>query len=213
VRGQHKRNFALVARFSAMLLIALLLPIWAVSNDEPHPLKGTIVQIVSQKSCEEKTGYTFIQNLRVHIVNQTQEKLIVERSTFSYQVYVARDLDALSKRIYEYKPNIDRAIDGRPEPANSGPDTDFAILAHDDFYDGFVDFWVSVRRADLPRQRGTLQPGSHVLQLEIATWDYQSNPEGFQKSWAPFGRLIYKPVKTEPIPLYLPSDPKLDNCR
>jgi hypothetical protein len=199
----------------AILVGGLLLPIPTVSTDEPQPLKGTIIQIVSQKFCEEKTGYTIIQNLRVHLVNETNEKLIVERVTSGYGVYVARDVEQLSKGIYEYHTSVNWVVEtsGPDKPVTMSPGTNFAILAPGGSYDGFSDFWASVRRSDLPPKEGTLQPGSHVLQAQIVTWDYQSNPEEFRKSWELFGRLIYKPVKTEPFPLNLPSDPKLDNCK
>ena len=170
---------------------------------------------MNQKFCEEKTGYTIIQKLRVHVVNQTKEKLIVERAASGYGIYVARDAEKLSKGIYEYRTSINWVVDTPipDKPVMMSPGSNFAILAPGDSYDGFSDFWASVRRADLPSIGGTLQPGSHVLQLEVVTWDYQNNPAEFQKSWEPFGRLVYKPVKTEPFALNLPPDPKLDSCK
>jgi hypothetical protein len=204
-----------VTRLSTIFLAALLLPIWTASTDEPQPLRATIIKIESQKFCEEKTGYTLIQNLHVRVVNQSNEKLIVERTSSGYRASVARDVEKLSKGLYEYHPISEVTVDVPvpDKPATMAPGTNFAILGPGDSFDGFSDFWVSVRRADLSPQGGALQPGSHVLQLEVLTWDYQDNPEQFRKSWERFGKLIYKPVKTDPTLLYLPAGPKVENCK
>jgi hypothetical protein len=204
-----------ISMLLTILVGGLLLPISTVSTDEPQPLKATIIQIVAQKFCEEKTGYTIIQNLRVHVVNETKEKLIIERVTSGYGVYVARDVEKLSKGVYEYHTSMNWVVDVPvpDKPVTMSPGANFAILAPGESYDGFADFWAPVRRPDLPPMVGTLQPGSHVLQVQVVTWDYQSNPEEFRKSWERFGKLIYKPVKTEPFALNLPTDPKFDNCK
>jgi hypothetical protein len=195
----------------ATLLGGLLLPASSESTDDSQPLKATI-QVVSQKYCQKDKGYTIIQNLRVHVANRTSEKIIVKRSGV-YEPYVARDLESLSKGVYEYHPNFDWTVEGLQEPQAKAPGSQFAILAPGDSFETEAEFGFGVGMPGLSPAQGSLPPGNHVLQLMISTWDYHAKPEEMKKSWEAFGRLVYKPIKTEPLAIFLPQDPKLETCK
>jgi hypothetical protein len=200
--------------FLLISLLGVFLPAISASFiDALQPLRATL-KITGQRFCQEGNGYSVVQNLDVHLVNQTTGKLIVERTTKGYGIYVARDLADLSKGNYEYHPHIQWAdIVHSEEPHAKTPGPDFLILAPGESFDSIADFWVSVSRSDLPPTAGTLQPGNHLLQLVISTWDYRASPDQFRKSWESFGTLVDTGIKTEPLTISLPTDPKVDKCK
>jgi len=187
------------------------LPFSAKPTGDPQPLKAS-VQVIHQEFCQQPQGYTFHQSLRVHVVNQTSEKLIVERSTV-YEPYVARDMESLSKGLYQYHAGFEWTVEHSQDPQSKAPGPEFAILAPGDSYEIELEFGVSGGRPDISPAQGWLPPGDHVLQLMISTWDFDAKPEEFRIPWKSFGRLVYKPISTDPISFNLPPDPKLDKCK
>jgi len=179
---------------------------------DTQPLKTTL-RVIGQKFCQEDKGYSIVQNLDVHIVNQTNGKLIVEEEANRYEITVASDLENLSRGKYEYHPHIMWGdVYHSEEPQAKSPGSDFLILAPGESFERVADFWASIRRADLPPLTGILQPGNHLLQLTISTWDYRTNPEEFRKPWEQIGTLVATGIKTEPLTIFLPPDPKFDKC-
>jgi hypothetical protein len=183
-------------------------------SGEPQPLKAS-AQVVSQKLCSENDDtYALIQKQRVTFLNQSQKNVIVDKSIgrAAYGMVVARDVQSLSDGKYEWNPNLDWAIDPWPiELTAKSPLPPFAILAPAESFQVETDFWVEVRMSD-SKGHG-ISSGNHVSQLQISSWYYTTKPEEVQRKWESYGELVYKVIKTEPLALSLPPNPKLDNCK
>ena len=65
---------------------------------------------------------------------------------------------------------------------------------------------------DIP-VNGLLQPGDHVLQLDLGTWPHVTPAEQFKESWKKYGELVYEPVKSEPLPFHVPPEADFTKCR
>jgi hypothetical protein len=57
---------------------------------------------------------------------------------------------------------------------------------------------------------GSIRPGVHVLQLELSAWNHPGEASAFAELWRKFGELVTGVVKTEPLEIRIPSDPKVE---
>jgi hypothetical protein len=156
--------------------------------------------------------------LRLSIVNRFDKKLILEKTTGLYGIFVARDEKKLSERKYEYHPSLDINMEPyvteTPERFKS-PGPEFVILAPGESFQ--TEAWIRApsagRQQTSDQTEGTIPTGNHVLQVTFSTWDFQTEPKEIRKRWEPFGYLFYDNISTEPLPFTLPSDPRLDTCK
>lgn len=181
-------------------------------SEEPQPLRGTI-QIVHEKYCKDEHGYAFILNVRVRLTNTTTKKLIIDKGPFYYGFAVARDADALSKKIYEYHPGISMGIEHSREPDTNAPDVAFAILNPGNSIQTEVDFWGNVFSDEQHSPPGSFPPGKHVLRFWISTWSYSSNPDSFRERWGKFGTIVDSSIATDPFQFDFPTSPKFSSCK
>jgi hypothetical protein len=191
-------------------------------TDDPQPLKVT-AEIIGQKYCPTNdTEYTIIFKLRMRFENQTNRKLIVDKSvgTGIFDIQIAADSKSFSDGEYEYSPIKERegffvGPDGKEVKEQLDfPGPNFTILAPGESFQVENDF-----NADgigplygFPARRGALQPGNHVLGIWLSVWAYHANPEEVRKKWEPFGYLVYKGVLAGPIPFNLPAVQKIERC-
>jgi len=183
------------------------------------PLKMTAV-ILSQKYCrnDEKT-YTAIIHVRMSFLNQTNRKLIVEKSAGlgEYSIFVARDAKSLSDRNYEYSLNVDRTFEWLSSKEPEDPNTlgkRFAILAPGESRQIESEFWMYQvgRQRDGDELPHTLRSGVHTMKIYVESGTYYPGSEELRKRWEPFGDLIFANVMSEPFDFSLPADPKIEKC-
>jgi hypothetical protein len=176
-------------------------------------------EIVSRISCrDDPKTYTLKFKLHLVFVNQTDRKLIVERSTGLglFDTRIALDAKSLSEGKYEYNPYVDQTMLNVMEPKFDRPGPEFVILAPRESFQNEREFTLPnlVRQHDSDEIRGAIRSGNHVLQVTVPTWDYVTKkPEEISKQWEAFGELVYSDIKSNPMPFYLPPDPKLEACK
>ena len=187
--------------------------------EDPQPFKVN-AEILSQRYCPcTETTFNVIFKVRMHFVNQTDRKLIVDKNLGSapYQVEIASDEKSYAARKFEYNPNEDWAISrAKPETAEQfkSPSPDFAILSPGDSMIHESDIWAS-DIGPLPgaaRRPDAIPPGSHVLGVWVSAWNHDLKPEEIHKQWESFGDLIYTSVRVGPLLFNLPTDPKIEKC-
>lgn len=204
----------------ALMLSAFAATLLGGPNDAAEPLKVT-AEIISQRYCPcTETTFNVIFKLRIHFVNQTDRKLIVDKNLGwgPYHVEIASDEKSYVARKLEYNPNEDWTVEHlKPETAEQfkSPLPDFAILAPGESTKYESDFWASMI-GPLPgaaRRPEAIPPGNHVLAVWVSAWNHDLKPEEIHKQWESFGDLIYESVRVGPLPFNLPSDPKIEKCQ
>jgi hypothetical protein len=189
------------------------------SPDNVGLLLKITTEIVSQSYCKDSAKtFAVIFSLRVRILNRSDKKLILERTTGLYGIVVAHDEKSLSERKYEYSPSLSITMEPvateTPERFKS-PGPEFAILEPGESLqtDALVRAPFAGRQPGSDQTSGTIAPGNHVLQVRFLTWDFQTEPKKIRRSWEPLGYLVYDEISTGPLPFSLPSDPKLEACK
>jgi|ERR1019366_6987087 hypothetical protein len=184
------------------------------------PLKLTM-EILSQKYCRDNDkSYTTLLNLHMHFVNQSNRKLIIEKSAGlgEYTVFIARDAKTLSDRNYEYSSNALRVLEwlpsNKPDDLKVSGDR-FVILAPGEQLKTESQFgiWQAGRQREADEVPHTLSSGDHVMDIYVESSVPFANPEEIRKRWEPFGELIFANVMSEPFTFTLPPNPKLDDCK
>ena len=205
-------------RFSLLLPLAFLLAQPAIvnptSDEQPLEVKA---KVISQRYCRGESDVEAIWlNLRLQVINGTDEKLIVQKNIGHawYRTIVARDKEALAKGVYEDDPEI---MWGEAEvrgPSGVVPGEDFTILEPGKSFEteSFVDVVVAIG-APSPLNKGLIRTGNHVLQLKLRTWPYVVRPEPFREKWIKYGQLVYESVKSEPLALFVPQDSEFQYCK
>jgi hypothetical protein len=199
-----------------LILTALATTLSAGSTNDPRPLE-LAAEILSQRYCRD-TDKTFdlIFRVKMRVLNQSNEKLIVENTlrTGGYGIAIARDTKGLSERKFLFNPDVEWQIEHDPPEPAAEPGGDFAILAPGKSFQAERELWASIvgRLHNTDETPNTLRSGNYVLQITFSTWDYVPKPEGVQKRWKPFGHLVFDDIVSGPLPFYLPPAPKLSKC-
>jgi hypothetical protein len=156
----------------------------------------------------------------VKYVNRGQRAVILEKAIGKawYSVKVARTLEDLHAGNYEYNPNIDWFFtdkDKLPDKPNAkSPSQDFVILSPGQMFESEIDAAVVAQYENPKNFVGSIRPGVHVLQLELSAWSHTGESSEFAKSWRKFGDLATDVIKTEPLEIRIPSNPKVEeNCK
>jgi hypothetical protein len=210
-------------KFPCTLLLGLLLtalaiitPSSAAPTDDPHPLKLT-AEIISQRYCRatDKT-FTVIFRTKMRVLNQSNQKLIVENTlrNGAYGIAIAQDAKRLSEGKFLYNPVVEWQIQHDPPEPGYEPGGDFAILAPGKSFQDQRELWATGvgRLHDAEDAPDAIRSGNYILQISFSTWDYDAKPEATQKRWKPFGHLVFDRIVFEPLPFNLPTDPKIGKC-
>jgi hypothetical protein len=73
--------------------------------------------------------------------------------------------------------------------------------------------YVIVQYENRKELAGSIRPGVHVFQMELSAWNRPGEASDFAKSWQKFGDLVTGVIKTEPLEIRIPSNPKVQrNC-
>jgi hypothetical protein len=203
----------------AIAVAAIVTPSPAAPADDASPLKVT-AEIISQRYCpSNETTFTVIFKLRMHFMNQTDGKLIVDKHLGwgPYHIEIASDEKSYAERKFEYDPNGDFTVGHVPPETTAqfkSPLPNFAILAPGESTNYESDFWASLI-GPLPgavRRPEAIPPGNHVLAVWVSAWNHDLKAEEIHKQWESFGDLVYKSVRIGPLPFNLPPDPKIEKC-
>jgi hypothetical protein len=215
--SKNQRPFA-----SALALLLLsVMPMLRVlgvphSAKDEQPLEA-IPELVGTRYCYgDAEVYSVWLKLRLKYVNRTDKTLILDKEIGNawYGEKVARNLDDLAAAKYEYDPNIDRVFSDKDKlpgkPHSDLPNSDFVVLAPGETFEGEINASVVAQYENPKNFAGSIGPGVHVLQLELSTWNHPGDASAFAKSWRKFGELVTGVVKTEPLEIRIPSDPKVE---
>lgn len=187
-------------------------------HDEP-PVSAKLVLVGTQYCYGDSEVYSVWLKLRVEYTNRTAKTLILDKRIGKawFGVEVARNLEELAAGKYEYSPNIDWFYSDKDKlPAKPGPGSpgrDFEVLPPGGRYEGKIDTFVVAQYENPKSFAGSLRPGVHFLQMELGTWNHLGNPSEFARAWRKFGELVTGVIKTEPLEIRIPSNPKVEkNC-
>jgi len=207
-----------------MFLVAvapLLMTVTAnLLNAQDQPLKA-VPEVISTRYCYgDAEVFSVWLKLRVKYVNRSERTVILDKEIGKawYGEKVARNLDDLHAGKYEYNPNIDWFFsdkDKLPDKPNAeAPSADFVILSPGQTFKSEINTGVIAQYENLKDFAGSIRPGVHVFQMELSTWNHPGEASEFAKSWQKFGDLVTGVIKTEPLEIRIPSNPKVErNCK
>jgi hypothetical protein len=215
----ESKNHRLLACAFALLLLSAVPMLRALGI--PHSAKDdqsikAIPELVGTRYCYgDAEVYSVWLKLRMKYVNRTHKTLILDKEIGKawYEEKVARNLDALAARKYEYNPNIDwfSAKDKLPDKPNSdSPSSDFVILAPGETFVSQINASVFAQYENPKNFSGSIRSGVHILQFELSAWNHPGESAVFAESWRKFGNLVTGVVKTEPLEIRIPSNPKVE---
>jgi hypothetical protein len=198
---------------------ALVQSMRAGPGNNEKPLRVKLI-VVGQKNCRGGPSSSEVSavhlKLRLEIVNRSERNLIVAKGIGAawYGIILAKDEQALAAGIYESDQNIDWVVteSNLQSPPIKAPSKEFTILAPGKSFEVESVVDIQVQRDASSPVRGLLQPGNHVLQLDLGTWPHVIRPEQFRESWKKYGELVYEPVKSEPLPFRVPPEADFAKC-
>ena len=217
---EFKNHRVLASALVSLLLLGIVPMLHALGI--PHATKDdqslkAIPELVGTRYCYgDAEVYSVWLKLRLKYVNRTHKTLILDREIGKawYSEKIARNLDDLAAGKYEYNPNIDwvsLSKDKLPGKPNSiSPNSDFVVLAPGATLDSEINAGVIAQYENPKNFAGSIRPGVHVMQLELSAWNHPGEPSAFAESWRKFGELVTGVVKTEPLEIRIPSDPKVE---
>jgi hypothetical protein len=207
--------------YAHTLLLLTVIPILLTASvslptKDDQPLR-VIPELIGKRYCYgDAEVFSIWLKLQVKYVNRTDKTLILDKEIGKawYGVKVARNLEDLESGTYEYNPNIDWLFSDKdklpdwPSPDSPGPD--FAILTPGQTFESEIDTWVVAQYENPKKFPGSIRPGVHVLQMELSAWNHPGEVSAFEKSWRKFGNLVTGVIKTEPLEIRVPSNPKVE---
>jgi hypothetical protein len=205
--------FALLLQSAVPMLRALGVP---QSAQDDQFIKA-IPELVGTRYCYGDTEvYSVWLKLRMKYVNRTHKTLILDKEIGKawYGEKVARNLDELAAGKYEYNPNIDWFFSDKDKlpdkPKSDSPSSDFVVLAPGETFVTEINTGVVAQYENPKNFSGSIRSGVHVLQLELSAWNHPGEASAFAESWRKFGELVTGVIKTEPLEIRIPSDPKVE---
>jgi hypothetical protein len=185
-----------------------------------QPLKA-IPELVTQRYCSgDAEVFSVWLHLRMKYQNRTGASIILDKQIGKawYRVIVARNTNDLLNGRYEYHPIIDWFFtDKDPQPVKPNPNSpgsDFAILQPGQTFESQIDTGVIAQYENPKNFPGSIRSGVHVLQLELSSWNHPGEASEFAKSWGDVGQLVSGVIKTEPLDIRIPLNPKVEmDCK
>lgn len=177
-----------------------------------------VPKITSQRYCYADTEvFSILLKLQVSYANQTDKTLILDKNIGEawYSVMVARTTDDLAAGKYEYNPNIDFFPNQKlKRPRRDWPGVDFAVLKPREIFENNIDVGIVAQYENPKTVPGAIRSGTHVLQMGLSAWNHPGKPTDFENSWQHLGTLVSGVVKTEPVVITVPANPKVEqDCK
>jgi len=203
-----------------LTILPLLLTTAVNTPTKDDQLLRAVPELVGTRYCDgDAEVYSVWLKLRVRFVNRTDRTLILERAIGRawYRVKVARNLERLAAGDYEYNPKIDWFFTNKNEllekPRTDSPGADFVLLAPGGAFESEINTGVFGQYENPESFRGSIRPGVHVFQMELSAWSHPGKASEFAESWRKFGELVTGVIRTEPLEIRIPSEPKVEkNC-
>jgi hypothetical protein len=209
------RLHAATALILAVTLV-FLTPAAKIAAKGDQPLTA-IPELVGTRYCYgDAEMYSVWLKLRVGYVNRTDKTLILDKEIGKafYSDKVAANLEDLAAGKYEYSPIKDWFFtdkDKLPDrPSTDSPGPDFAILAPGDTFQSEINTGVIAQYENPKAFAGSIRSGVHVYQMELSAWNHPGEASVFAESWRKFGELVTGVIKTDPLEIRIPSDPKVE---
>jgi hypothetical protein len=193
----------------------------ANSETTPDQPVKAVPELVGTRYCYgDAEVFSVWLKLRVTYINQSERTVILDKEIGKawYSEKVARTFEDLAAGKYEYNPNIDWFFTGKdkmPDKSKAdSPGADFVILPPGHTFENEINTNVVAQYENPKDFAGSVRPGVHVFQMDLSAWSHPGNASEFAKSWRKFGDLVTGVIKTEPIEIRIPSDPKVErNCK
>jgi hypothetical protein len=227
-RPQRSSAVRIIERKPALTVLGLVLvaasllaiPSVASQATSDQPLRA-IPELIGQRYCYgDAELFSVWLRLRMRYINRTDKTLILDKEIGKawYGVTVARSAEDLAAGKYEYHPNIDWLSsdkDKQPSKPNPiSPGRDFVILAPGQTFESEIDSGVMAQYESPKEFAGSIRSGVHVLQMELSSWNHPGVASEFEKGWQKIGQLVTEVIKTEPLEIRVPSDPKVEkDCK
>jgi hypothetical protein len=216
----ESKNHRLLACAFALLLLSAEPMSRALGVPQPAQYDQSIKaipELIGTRYCYgDAEVYSVWLKLRMKYVNRTHKTLILDKEIGKawYGEKVARNLDELAAGKYEYNPNMDWFFsdkDKLPDKPNSDlPSSDFVVLAPGETFVSEINAAVVAQYENPKNFAGSIRSGVHILQLELSAWNHPGESAVFAESWRKFGELVTGMIKTEPLELRIPLDPKVE---
>jgi hypothetical protein len=185
-----------------------------------QPVKA-VPELVGTRYCYgDAEVFSVWLKLRVTYINQSERTVILDKEIGKawYSEKVARTFEDLAAGKYEYNPDIDWFFTGKDKmpdkPKADSPGADFVILPPRHTFENEINTGVVAQYENPKDFAGSIRSGAHVFQMDLSAWCHPGEASEFAKSWRKFGDLVTGVIKTEPLEIHIPSDPKVEtNCK
>jgi len=185
-------------------------------SDENQPLRAS-PEIIGVRYCSgDAETFSVWLRLRVKYLNRTAKTLILDKEIGKrwYSEKVARSQEDLESGKFEYNPNIDWVFSDKDKlpskPPTDSPNSEFVVLMPGQIFESEIHTALVAQYENPKNFAGTLRPGIHQFQMELSAWNHPGDASGFAKSWQKFGQLVTGMIKTEPLEVQIPSNPKVE---
>jgi hypothetical protein len=193
----------------------------ANSETTPDQPVKAVPELVGTRYCYgDAEVFSVWLKLRVTYINQSERTIILDKGIGKawYSEKVARTFEDLAAGKYEYNPNIDWFFTGKDKmpdkPKADSPGADFVILPPRHTFENEINTGVVAQYENPKDFAGSIRSGAHVFQMDLSAWSHPGEESEFAKSWRKFGDLVTGVIKTEPLEIRIPSDPKVErNCK
>ncbi len=207
----------LLASISGLLTIVCIVCAPTTAGTDDQPLRA-VPELISQRYCfGDAEVFSVWLKLRMKYTNRTDKTLILDKEIGKawYGVTLARNVEDLAAGKYESNPNIDWFFNDKDQlpkrPSLTAPGPDFAILPPGKTFESEIDTSVIARYDSAKDIAGAIRSGSHIFQMQLSAWNRPGLPSEFEKSWGQRGQIVTGLIKTEPIEIRLPPNPKVES--
>lgn len=172
---------------------------------------------VEQKYCAGDGELDVLDmRLRLRYTNKGRHPVILYKGAGNVlRIMVSRNVEEARNKLFEVNASSteisagETGIDYAPTPSPA-----FVVLAPEDTYETETGASVFVRRTAALRIEGSVPPGDHVLQLQIATWpETGSLAEKLRVRWRESGYLWSDPVTSEPMAFKIMEQRTVVECQ
>jgi len=162
--------------------------------------------IVEQHSCSaHDMGFT----LRFTFRNTGDTAVILDKSILIADIMVSRDPKSAATKRYEQELRYDLFDAPKSAPADL---SSFVIIPPGNVYEFEDRLSVTVNDGS-PLFKIGLGPGTHFLQVVVATWNYLARPIAFGEKWRDKGYLWSNPMTSRPMPFTVELNRPIKKCQ
>lgn len=163
-------------------------------------------RIVEQHSCAtHNLGFT----MRFTVTNTGDVVIILDKNILISHIMVSRDSKSTATKRYEQELRYDLFDAPKSAPADL---SNFVVLSPGNVYEFEDRVSVTVNDASPPFKVG-LGPGTHFLQVGVATWYYMADPIIFAKQLRDHGYLWSNALTSLPMRFTVDLNRSIRECK